>query len=959
MAGGIGVTGVAFEGTITSSADAAAAEAGLLQAAAAPGADLSGIAGQLMEVSAQTARLSGLASQALEIQQAAVEVLGRITPVPQDPAFLELRAEALHTLALRFIEAGRSPEAVAPAGQAIHAYRDLAGTPGADRAAIAQSLLTLSTQVANGPQPSPAAALDAAQAAADVLGQVTPVPQDLTFRQLRADTLHTLALRFIEAGRSPEAVAPAGQAIHAYRDLAAVSDVHQVAAALQNLSAVLANAGLGAVALDAQQAAVDLLRPAGPPDDRPTMVAEALQALTARLVASQRLGEADTTARQAGDAYRESLFSLRSSLGAVAASLVPAMKDLFGRGLVAQAGEVYQLAAAALTDAAPPDPAGVPAETSAARQQILALQGQVGDARAGLRSLADLMRTAGLVAAQQAVEQVIPDIPVGLFCGVDEPVPAGPHPAGSHHPGDIRPLTFGPPTGRWTRGNLTVSIDPAGCNIPGGPGVAIPVIMSAFTAWQKVSDRVARGFFRFRFVAPGSGETVRVRFGGQELNTKFTGAGGVLGAGGGPPAGTLKFDSHETWTPAKLLSVAVHETGHVLGLSHSNTPGGTMNPVFSGRTTIDEESAQALGAIYGWSPQVNLPDRATADRAALAVTSETTLTAHSETAHMVWKGVGNGSLFQAQFDGRTWTPQQLVGRFGSSHTPALAQLPVRGGDHPVTGLLMAWKSATDQGIFWTRNLGAGWEPQRNIPGVGTSQAPALALAGGAVHMAWKGIKGDNTIFTSTFDGTGSWTPQRQLSDRGTSASPPGRVGRPAVHVLEGRRQRRHHLVLLAPGRRPGRGLAAAAAGHLPDLPGGRRDIVHDRDVRPADRDQAGRRHPPGLERRAGRLHHVHQPVQRRRIRRPDPAPRLRHRDRPRPGAAHQPLGRARRRPDRGIGHHGVARGRRRQDYLVRPPLSNERRVRPARCNSVIRQASRTKARRFTTPLTTCERLHYP
>ena len=109
------MTSVAFGGPITSSADAAAAEAGLVQAAAVPGADLSAIAGQLMDLSAQTARLAGLASQALEIQQAAADVLGQVTPAPQDLTFRQLRPDVLHTLTLRFIEASRSPEALAPA----------------------------------------------------------------------------------------------------------------------------------------------------------------------------------------------------------------------------------------------------------------------------------------------------------------------------------------------------------------------------------------------------------------------------------------------------------------------------------------------------------------------------------------------------------------------------------------------------------------------------------------------------------------------------------------------------------------------------------------------------------------------------------------------------------------------------------------------------------------------------
>jgi hypothetical protein len=41
-----------------------------------------------------------------------------------------------------------------------------------------------------------------------------------------------------------------------------------------------------------------------------------------------------------------------------------------------------------------------------------------------------------------------------------------------------------------------------------------------------------------------------------------------------------------------------------------------------------------------------------------------------------------------------------------------------------------------------------WSTQAEIPGIGTSHRPAIAVFNGRVFVAWKGIDDDHTIYTT-------------------------------------------------------------------------------------------------------------------------------------------------------------------------------------------------------------------
>ncbi|MEH7277152.1 hypothetical protein, partial [Neobacillus vireti] len=193
--------------------------------------------------------------------------------------------------------------------------------------------------------------------------------------------------------------------------------------------------------------------------------------------------------------------------------------------------------------------------------------------------------------------------------------------------------------------------------------------------------------------------------------------------------------------------------------------------------TVDGESQAALQVLYGWTPQQRLDDRGTTDRATLGVTFQDTFIPQPPIVmpRMVWKGVvGDYGIYESDFVNGNWTSGRQIPNIGSSHSPALADFSTL---HPGPCFIMAWKGNTgDQALYWSRDPGDGWDPHQIIPDAGSSTRPALANVAGTIYMACKGVDGDNGIYWSKFnwsnsDGTGWWDPFTLIPGIGTSDSP--------------------------------------------------------------------------------------------------------------------------------------------------------------------------------------------
>ncbi len=110
-----------------------------------------------------------------------------------------------------------------------------------------------------------------------------------------------------------------------------------------------------------------------------------------------------------------------------------------------------------------------------------------------------------------------------------------------------------------------------------------------------------------------------------------------------------------------------------------------------------------------------------------------------------------------------WASQQVGIGGGSSVGPSLAVFQNR--------LYAAWKGVKgDQRMFWSSFDGNTWTPQQVGIGGGTSQGPSLAVFQDRLYAAWKGVEGDQRMFWSSFDGN-TWTPQQPGIGGGTSVGP--------------------------------------------------------------------------------------------------------------------------------------------------------------------------------------------
>jgi len=128
-----------------------------------------------------------------------------------------------------------------------------------------------------------------------------------------------------------------------------------------------------------------------------------------------------------------------------------------------------------------------------------------------------------------------------------------------------------------------------------------------------------------------------------------------------------------------------------------------------------------------------------------------------------WKGeVGDERQFftYATASG-AWTEQVTTLPGNSSVGPALAATDLTLYDATQSTLFAAWKGQnSDNRLFFAGFDGTKWHAQQQIlpgqTGSETDGEPALAVLDGTLYAAWKGVLGDQTLYTSTHSGS-SWS----------------------------------------------------------------------------------------------------------------------------------------------------------------------------------------------------------
>ncbi|MBF0311150.1 MAG: tetratricopeptide repeat protein [Magnetococcales bacterium] len=200
----------------------------------------------------------GRSPEALAPAQEAVDIYRDL--VGQQPQHPDL-AMSLNNLSNRLSEVGRSAEALAPAQEAVEIYRKLASQqPQAIRPDLAGSLNTLANRLSEVGRSEEA--LAPAQEAVDIYRDLAK-QRPMDFRPDLAKSLNNLANRLSAVGRSEEALAPAQEAVALYRDLASKQPQTFrpfLAGSLNNLAIWLSEVGRSAEALAPAQEAVDIRR---------------------------------------------------------------------------------------------------------------------------------------------------------------------------------------------------------------------------------------------------------------------------------------------------------------------------------------------------------------------------------------------------------------------------------------------------------------------------------------------------------------------------------------------------------------------------------------------------------------------------------------------------------------------------------------------------------------------------
>ncbi|KAM6897082.1 matrix metalloproteinase-17 [Xenentodon cancila] len=172
---------------------------------------------------------------------------------------------------------------------------------------------------------------------------------------------------------------------------------------------------------------------------------------------------------------------------------------------------------------------------------------------------------------------------------------------------------------KWDKTDLTWSVHsyPTSSTSPGlSNGLVENLLSHAFQAWSKVTPL---NFHRLNLDSSrdAAGGDIRITFASllHDDGYPFDGQGGTLAHAFFPGkteiAGDTHFDDHEIWSfggdssTTDLFTVAVHEFGHALGLSHSSSDPSIMRPYYQGPvedvTTfkLDLDDKLAIQQLYG------------------------------------------------------------------------------------------------------------------------------------------------------------------------------------------------------------------------------------------------------------------------------------------------------------------------------------------------------------------------
>ena len=186
------------------------------------------------------------------------------------------------------------------------------------------------------------------------------------------------------------------------------------------------------------------------------------------------------------------------------------------------------------------------------------------------------------------------------------------------------------------------------------------------------------------------------------------------------------------------------------------------------------------------------PAWARPDSPALACAGSLDFTSGLQWLDMAWKGTGG--RFRAVLD--ALRRQRLVGAGEDRARRLFARTGARRARfRAVSTPGSRWREKgvdDDSGLYFSINptrTSHGWRAQENIPGVGSSDAPASAWFDGAFWLAWKGVDGDSGLYFAR-NHDGKWSGKRRCRASAASAGRRSRRrGQPLVPSMAWCRRR--------------------------------------------------------------------------------------------------------------------------------------------------------------------------
>ncbi|XP_059448136.1 metalloendoproteinase 2-MMP-like [Corylus avellana] len=167
---------------------------------------------------------------------------------------------------------------------------------------------------------------------------------------------------------------------------------------------------------------------------------------------------------------------------------------------------------------------------------------------------------------------------------------------GSFH--TVSHYSFFPGNPRWppSKYRLTYGF------VSGTPTAAINAVVQAFQAWA------SRTHFTFSQAPSGARPDITVGFYSRDHGDgyPFDGTGGTLAHAFAPTDGRFHYDGDERWSvgavpgATDLITVAVHEIGHLLGLGHSSVQQAIMFPSISQGVTkgLHPDDIEGIRVLY-------------------------------------------------------------------------------------------------------------------------------------------------------------------------------------------------------------------------------------------------------------------------------------------------------------------------------------------------------------------------